>query len=308
MLNRHPEIAISPETDFNHYVHSRRRSFGSLSDPQNRQRLVDAYLSTEHVRKMKVDLHALQETLLREGTSYETFFVSLLRFYAQAQGKKRWGEKTPRHALIAETLCDWYPSATIIHLVRDPRDVVASLLRLPGTTNNVLGSAYVWLHCNLGARQSYDRPQYLLVRYEELVLQPEQELRRICAVLGAEYSPVMLLPNCDPATVLPWYRRAEEPVTTERLGKWREELTPDNVALVEWIVGPHMQLFGYEVVGRSPTSLAIFRGAAFAAFDALKRRIAEFPASWYYITRSTNLLKEENARHRFRKRYSTRVN
>ena len=219
---------------------------------------MDAYLSTEHVLKMKLDLHALRETLLREGTSYDTFFASLLRSYAQAQGKKRWGEKTPRHALMAETLCDWYPSATIIHLVRDPRDVVASLLHLPGTTNNVLGSAHLWLQCNLGARRCCDRPQYLLVRYEELVMRPEQELRRICAILGAEYSPVMLLPNRDPATVLPWYRRAEKPVTTERLGKWREELTPDQVALVEWVVGPLIEVYGYEVVGRPPRTWPSF--------------------------------------------------
>ena len=308
MLNRHPVIAIGPETDFNHYVYSRRQSFGSLSESQNRQRLVDAYLATEHVRKMRVDLKALRDTLLREGTSYENFFASLLRFYAQSQGKKRWGEKTPRHAFMTETLCDWYVSGTVIHLVRDPRDVVASSLHLPGATNNVLGGAYLWLHCNLEARKAHDRPQYLLIRYEELVKQPEQELRRICAVLGVEYSPVMLLPNCDPASVLPWYRRAEEPVTTDRLGKWRDELTPDHVALVEWIVGPHMPSFGYEVVGRAPTNLAIFRGATFAAFDAVKRRITEFPAAWYYFTRSTNLVKEENARHRFRKRFVTSVN
>jgi hypothetical protein len=53
MLNRHRAIAIPPEPDFNHYVYSRRRSFGNLSDPQNRQRLVNAYLSTKHIRKMK---------------------------------------------------------------------------------------------------------------------------------------------------------------------------------------------------------------------------------------------------------------
>jgi hypothetical protein len=197
MLNRRPAIPISPD---NHYVYSLRRSFGDLSNPQSRKRLVDAYLSTEHIRKMKVDLPALRETLLREGTGYESFFVSLLRFCAQAQGKKRWGEKTPRHAFMTKTLCDWYPRATIIHLVRDPRDVAASSLHLPGATNNVLGSAYLWLHCNLSARRSRNRSRYLLVRYEDLVIRPEQERRRICAVLGVEYSAVMLIPNCDPAT------------------------------------------------------------------------------------------------------------
>jgi hypothetical protein len=58
-------------------------------------------------------------------------------------------------------------------------------------------------------------PQYLPVRYEQLVAVPEQELRRICAFVGEEYSPAMLMPNWDPTADRPWYRRAEEPVTTK---------------------------------------------------------------------------------------------
>jgi len=272
MLNRHPEIAISSETQFHHYVYSRRRSFGSLSNLSNRQRLVDAYLATEPIAKMKLDPRALRETLLTEGTSYEAFFVSLLRAYARSQGKKRWGEKTPRHALITETLCQWYPGASIIHLVRDPRDVVASLRRLPGATHSVIGGASLWMQCNGGALRSQARPQYLLVPYEHLVTQPEQELRRICAALGAEYSPFMLVPDRDPATVLQWYRRAELPVTNERRGKWREELSREDVELIERITGPLMRTFGYEPVGRAPSALVLLRGAAHAAFDAVKRR------------------------------------
>jgi hypothetical protein len=75
------------------------------------------------------------------------------------------------------------------------------------------------MHCNLSARRSHNRPQYLLVRYEELVIQPEQELLRICTVLGVDYSPVMLLSNCDPATVLPWYRRAVRTGNHRKAGK-----------------------------------------------------------------------------------------
>src|SRR5690242_4571314 len=181
MLNRHPSIAICRETEFHHLVFQRRRAFGSLIDMRNRQRLVKQYLPTRRIQRMQMDLQGLETTLLREGTSYEAFFASLLRFYAQAHGKRRCGEKTPQHALFTETLCEWYPGATIIHLVRDPRDVVASLLRVPWASHNVLGNAHLWVRCNVAARRSRHRPQYLLVRYEELVAQPELELKRICA-------------------------------------------------------------------------------------------------------------------------------
>jgi hypothetical protein len=302
MLNRHPAIAICRETDFDLYVYRRRRSFGNLGDLRNRQRLVKEYLSTRGVQRMRMALQTLETRLLEEGVSYEAFFLSLLRCYAQAQGKRRCGEKTPRHALITEALCDWYPGANIIHLVRDPRDVVASFLRLPWSDHNVLGNAHLWLRFNLAARSSRHRPKYLLVHYEQLVTQPEQELRRICSSIGEDYSPIMLVPNHDPTADRPWLRRAEERVDTGRLGKWRDQLTGDQVALIEWLVRPHMESFGYEPAGYSPSTLTIARGLVSAAYDAVRRRAGEFPGVWYSLTGSTHLAKEENAKERFRGR------
>jgi hypothetical protein len=247
-------------------------------------------------------LEALEQTLLEEGVSYEALFLSLLWFYARAQGKRRCGEKTPQHALFTETLCSWYPDATVIHLLRDPRDVAASLMRMPSAPKGALGSARVWLQYNASAWRSRHRPQYLLVCYEQLVTQPEQELARVCAAIGEDYCPAMMVPNWDPTANRPWLRRAEEPVTTERMGKWRDLLTAEQVSLVEWVVGKQMRTFGYEAAGGSPTRSAIVRALGFAASDAVRRRIGEFPGVWYSVTRSPKLVKEEAAKSRFRDR------
>ena len=302
MLNRHPAIAVCRETEFYHFIYRRRRAFGNLAILRNRQRLVKEYLSTERIRRLRLNLALLEQTLLEEGSSYEALFLSLLRLYARAHEKKRCGEKTPQHSLFAETLCEWYPGATIIHLLRDPRDVAASLMRMPSAPGDALGCARLWLHYNLSASRSRHRPKYMLVRYEHLVAQPEQELARVCAFIGEQYVPEMLVPNWDPTANRPWLRRAEEPVTTERLGKWREQLTPNQVSLIEWVVGPHMQTFGYHTAGDPPTRATIMRGLGLAAFDAVSRRIREFPGAWYSVTRSPKLVKEETAKNRFRNR------
>jgi hypothetical protein len=175
-------------------------------------------------------------------------------------------------------------------------------MRMPWADPEVLGNAHLWLRFNLAARRSRYRPKYLLVHYEQLVTQPEQELRRICTVLGEDYSPAMLVPDDDPTVDRPWFRRAEEPVTTDRMGKWGEQLTTDQVALTEWMVGPHMQTFGYEPVGRRPANLTIATGLVSAVYSAARRLAGEFPGVWYSLTGSPQLAKEEAAKERFRSR------
>jgi Sulfotransferase family len=56
MRNRHPAIAICRETEFFHWVYSRRRNFGSLSDLENRRRVVKEYIATQRIQRMRVDL------------------------------------------------------------------------------------------------------------------------------------------------------------------------------------------------------------------------------------------------------------
>src|SRR5438034_11332873 len=75
-------------------------------------------------------------------------------------------------ALFTEMMCECYPGATIIHLLRDPRDGVASLFRMPWAPRNVFGNAHVWLRHNLTAPRSQHRPTQPLVRYERPVTRP----------------------------------------------------------------------------------------------------------------------------------------
>ena len=65
-------------------------------------------------------------------------------------------------------------------------------------------------------------------------------------------------------------------VITQRLGKWREELTTGEIAVTEWAAGDLMQDLGYERVAASPSVLALARGVSFSVFDAVHRQIEQF--------------------------------
>lgn len=301
-LNRHSRIAICRETEFRHYVYRRRAAFGPLSDRRNRERVVRQYLALERIRRTLLDLGSLAECLMEEGDSYPALFSSLLRFNMRAHCKSRWGEKTPDHAFFAETLFEWYPGATVIHILRDPRDVVASLMDMPSFPNSALGNANLWLTFNRAAARASRQPGYILVRYEDLVADPEHELRRVCGVIGESFSSEMMAPKFDPTADRPWFQRAEEPITSSRMEIWRERLSKTDAALVEWYIGSELQNFGFQNASTPPTSATIAAGFAFAVKDAIQRRIGEYPAIWYRRASCTELTREEAAATRYHDR------
>jgi hypothetical protein len=295
MLNRHPRIGLCDETFFFYWVARRERVFGDLADPARRTRAIDRFLETRRVRRLGLDLAALRERLAREATSYPRFFLALLRFYARARGKVRCGEKTPQHALFAAELMDWYPAARLIHVVRDPRDVVASLRRMPWGSGSPLAEAKLWRACVEGAEACAGRPGFLRLRYETLIAQPEQELRRVCAFLGEEFTPALLEGEAGGRSDRWWFDRAQGQIETSRVGRWRQELSTDDVAIVEWVAGELLVRHGYDATEPSAGALQKTRARLVWAAAALRRRVRHLPAIYWRWLRPDRLAQEERA-------------
>ncbi len=293
ILDRHPSIAICPETQFQRLVYSRRKAFGDLSNLSNRRGLIDEYLSSRFIRRMELDQAGLAEQLQREGANYRTMFSSLLRYYADSQGKSRFGEKTPQHALFLETLCEWFPNAAILHMVRDPHATVASMQRMPWR-HSVVANARIWLKLNRAARRFRQWPGYLEVRYEALVTDPERGIREICSFIGEEYSPSMLVHEEDPPEAsADWLLRSRSAVTAARLDVWRKELTEAQIAQIEWVLGSELESFGYAREAPPAPALTVIRGASYAAFDFARFVFARLPAVWYRFGHPTKIGKFE---------------
>ena len=116
----------------------------------------------------------------------QDFLFDLLQPMLQPlSGDEIFLEKTPRHALHLDDIHALLPKARLIHLVRDPRDVVASLLAAhrswgrhwaPG---NATAAARLWCEfVNSVKVSAQDIPSDLFyqIRYEDLLADPRQIL------------------------------------------------------------------------------------------------------------------------------------
>ena len=294
ILNRHPRLAmLGLESHFFRRVYNRRAAFGDPGDPSNRERVVSAYLAMEPVRRLKTDVNFLHERMMRHGVTWPALFESMLQAWADLQGKPYAGEKTPLHCLHAKTLCEWFPQGSVIHLVRDPRSMVGALRRMPWASHSAYMGARMWRLLNAAARTASVHPNYLLVKYEDFVTRPEEQLRRLCDYVGLEYDDAMLRPDPAEVSTRPEHRRSYEGVTPGRIDLWREELKPWQVSAVEAAAGQGMEEYGYRREANETVFIDRARAGAEAMIENSFQLVIRSPRFFYGLFQPTNLAGEE---------------
>jgi hypothetical protein len=121
-----------------------------------------------------------------------------------------------------------------IFLVRDPRGVLASVVRAGKDLDNALRKHKKWtsrLQRFIGRKGE----RALRVYYEDLADRPEAELRRICDFIGIEFVPEMLRPaekrhHFIASSVSDYLKGSNEIRLDER---WRTELSHEQVNRIE---------------------------------------------------------------------------
>ena len=146
--------------------------------------------------QMTLDGGALAAALAREpAVSLGTVFAHALRQYARREGKPRWGVKDPRNEFHADQILAEFPAARVVHMLRDPRDVIASQRAMWGSrAQHIVSTTHDWRRSAALARrhQAVHRGSYAVVRYEDLVLDPARVVRDLCRTLDLDYRPAML--------------------------------------------------------------------------------------------------------------------
>lgn len=259
MLASHSRIAIPPETQYFLEVWPRRERLGDLSDPVARSRVAD-YLQSEEcaVRDLKLDPADLLARLDEGLTDYAELFVALLEIWAAPLGKPRVGEKSPGHIHAVALLAELFPEARFITALRDPRAVVSSELAAEWGARSVDQIARRWSRVvdrHLELSRALPEERYRMVRYEDLVADPEPRLRELCAFLGEDFEPDMLDYHRRPERELGfdpserWKYNTLKPLDPSRVNAWRQDLSSTQVAIVEAVTGPRLEALGYAAAG-----------------------------------------------------------
>lgn len=258
MLHSHDDISFLPEIHFLRKYLALPFSYWSYvtAGVHVFRRILN---TDEQFERVGIPIEEVLAPFMKGARSFDPVevYTRLLRLYCIKEDVKIVGVKDPRLIDYLPSLKQLFPQARILHIVRDPRDVVLSRMNV-----NWSSGRPAWMHVfTYRAQVTRGREhggmsfgeQYMEVRYEDLIMEPEATLRTIAKHVGLEYSDDMLAFQKSAEDLVhenerAWKEETTGPLLRDNMNKWQDGLSDCQIVLTEKVCSKAFDWFGYERV------------------------------------------------------------
>ncbi len=253
MLNAHPDVAFMPETHFFRNYISSRKTKNKLEKAGFKSVL--EYLNDDpNFAPIQSVLWEITETATDAEIKLEDLQQNIWQLYLDQKQKQIIGEKDPRNIDYIPEIHKYFSDSKVIHLIRDPRDVVLSRTKAAWSSHRPY-----WMHALIykaqisrGIKQAgkYFPDKYYEMFYEDLINQPEAELRKLCAFLEIGYDKNMLdfkhsANELIKESEVSWKKETLGPLLQKNVDKWKKELTNQQLFVIETICRNELKRLNY---------------------------------------------------------------
>ncbi len=167
-----------------------------------------------------------------------------------------WVDKTLGYQSLFYRYLQWWPDARFIHVARDPRDVYSSYktrdLQNHRPVTPIERLAHSWSKSVQLLKQSQrlvSPENYFVLRYEDLIADPESNMQQISHFLKIDFNSGMLLPTKGFGRV-PWggnpvSGKKSQTIYHDASAEWKKILQPEEVSKIESLLNLQMDELGY---------------------------------------------------------------
>jgi hypothetical protein len=236
VLDAHPDISLTRRTRMWDRFYSR---FGDLCEPANLDRCLATMLRDPGVQQLAPDERRVRRELADGPRTYARLFGLLHQHHAERAGKRRWGDQLRFVERFADPIFAAYPSARMVHMVRDPRH-----RSLPSGRRLDFGARLgweiaMWLRsAELAIHNQRRYPGgYLVLSYEAFATQPVETAEAVCSFIGEPFR----APMVDALRTLALDACHKAPATPSIAG-----LRAPHAAFLDRYAGSQMATFGYK--------------------------------------------------------------
>ncbi|NQZ67397.1 MAG: sulfotransferase [Lentisphaeria bacterium] len=110
--------------------------------------------------------------------------VTNFEFLTIKARKRRWIEKTPGNIRYLSPIFERLPDAKVIIIIRDGRDVAASIQKRTGNLENGIKR---WCNDNLAGKEYWDNPNVYRIKYEDIISDFEKTITDLLSFLDEKY-------------------------------------------------------------------------------------------------------------------------
>jgi len=266
ILSQSPDLHVTLESGFIPDLYGNRKEYGDFADAKDRWYFLrDLQMTQATSKTIAFDIFEMSddeaENILSNSApcSYESAINALFTKTADLHGKPRWGNKTPKYVLHLPLIYELFPDAKIIHVIRDPRDVVASILKA-GWTSTVKETARYWeerVRTGIREGRKLGGDRYYELKYELLLQNPGDVTRQICDWLsiGFDIDFIQDYKQDDNRSSIVEHHELFDligkPVDPSRAYAWKKHMGKADVAEIEQVTGDLIETLGYEITGNS---------------------------------------------------------
>lgn len=257
MLDAHPLLAVANDS---HFIPRAVADLPVDADPDLTPELVEWVRSYRRFYRLDLADAAVDEAAAG-ATTYSEFVAALYTEYARLRGKRLAGEKTPDYVRSLPRLHHLFPSARVVHIIRDGRDVTLSTLgwakdgkgpsKMDLWDEEPVAVCALWWRSQVktggadGRRLASD--SYHEVRYEKLVAEPEEQLRMLAQFLDLPDAPEMAAYHVGKTKNNPKLSAKSAWLPpTGGLRDWRSSMSVRDRALFEALAGDLLEKLGYQ--------------------------------------------------------------
>ena len=246
--------------DFRYFL---KKSVGDLSSVDNIVKMTDLMFSGKNLPGLTASFWQYGEKyynhqdlkdnivnrLLQTDRSLENIFKAIVEEFTKYWGYTRFCAKFPVFVKHVPDLIKWYPDCKILHLVRDPRAMAMSRANFYGKKRLNYRKAmvlfatmqYIWTSKLHEAYQGITN--YALVRYEDLIAQPEHTISQLCDFTCIDFTSRMLEPEAGQVSSITGEQRGG--FDTKAMTHWRNVISPLEEKFITVLTRNSMKRFGY---------------------------------------------------------------
>jgi hypothetical protein len=263
LLNNHPKLSASM------YVVSFLRFSFNRYDPVDQESnyarlLTDAAERIRGRYEKELNVQRIIEECRRQKTVTHALLYDLMMSDLFLSNEvRRWAEKVQLVWTKIPAFLEMFPAGKAIHVVRDPRSVLASFKKITYAPEpeylGAIFNCYDSMKKGLGYRKACSTDRYLLLKFEDLIGSPKEHVVKMFDFLGLSSDHDLLSEEgWTDASGKPWShnsafmsQKSKGRVSDKRpfLDRWKDKLAPWEIDLCETVHRDLMPAYGYEPVG-----------------------------------------------------------